>query len=247
MKSLVVTNQKGGVAKTTTAVTIAHALALRGKRTLLVDFDPQGQSAVALGVPPEPGVFNLLLNPTAPPLSWLRPARENLKLLPGNAETATAQIVLNAQNRSIDCIRQALKPLESQFDWMVFDTAPSVGGIQERAIWAANLVVIPVATDYLAVDGLGKTITLLTTLANSASWKGKLLGILPTFYDSVTRESKNALAYLKNHYPALTLPPIHRATILRECVSSTQTIWEKDAMGQPARDYETLIKSIMRQ
>lgn len=245
-KNIVVTNQKGGVAKTTTAITIAHALAERGRRTLLVDFDPQGQAALALGIPQGAGVFNLLINTFSAPQAWVQETgRDNLQIIPGNIETGTAQIVLNAQNRPLDAIEQAIKPLARQYDYIVFDTAPSVGGIQERAVWAANLVIIPVSTDYLAVDGLGKTLAMLAKLTQ-ASWKGKLLGILPTFYDTVTRESKAALNYLHQHYPELVLTPIHRATILRECVSSTKTIWEKDPVSLPALDYQPLVKTILK-
>lgn len=233
-------NQKGGVGKTTSTLTIADALARRGKRTLIVDFDPQGQSAVALNLKPEPGVFNLLLSPTISSQAWVRKTgRENLALLPGDRSTATAQLVLSAENRSYETIRQAIKPLESLFDCMVFDTAPSVGGIQERAVWAANLVVIPVATDYLAVDSLGKTLEMLAALSQRG-WPGKLVGILPTMYDQVTNESRNAIQFLKKQYPDLLLTPIRRATILRDCIAEGQTIWDKPAPCPVADDYRAL-------
>lgn len=239
-------NQKGGVGKTTSAITIAAAFAQRGKRTLLVDFDPQGQSAVALNRKPEPGVFNLLINPSQPVQSWLRETgHENLTLLPGDRATATAQMVLMAENRSFDAIRLALKPLESQFDCMIFDTAPSVGGIQERAVWAANLVVIPVATDYLAVDSLGKTLEMLAAFTKQ-NWPGKLAGILPTMYDQVTTESRNAIGYLNKHYAGTLLTPIRRATILRNCIAEGLTIWQKTAPGPVAEDYRALAEILLK-
>ncbi len=245
MKTIVVTNQKGGVGKTTTTLTIAHGLARRGRRVLIVDLDPQGQSATALGLNTEPAVLQLLLNPGLAPYTLLRQTgRENLWIIPGDQTTATAQIVMGAEQRPMTAIGRALKPLSSDFDVMIFDTAPSVGGIQERAIWAADQVLIPVATDFLAVESLEKTLALLSRFI-SDGWRGKLAGILPTMYDSITKESKHAIEYLQQHYPDVTLSPIRRATILRECSADGQTIWEKAPDSAVAGDYEKLVKEML--
>ena len=124
-KIIVVANQKGGVGKTTTAVSISHALALRERRVLLVDFDPQGQCAISLAVNPEPGVFNVLVNPRSDIHQWIRETgRVGLDLIPGDRATATAQIVINAENRPINSIRQIFRELSREYDYLVFDTAP---------------------------------------------------------------------------------------------------------------------------
>ena len=239
-----IANQKGGVAKTTTTITLAHAFALRQKPTLVIDFDPQGQSATALGINPEPGVFNCLVSPATPKQYWVRTCeRELLSILPGDRSTATAQIVLNAENRPIEAIAVALKSLVQPYDYVFLDTAPSVGGIQERAIWMADYVIIPVATEYLSVDSLGKTLETLQQLVQRG-WKGKLLGILPTFYDQITKESRNAMEYLKKEFSTQVLAPIHRATILRECAADGQTIWEKAPNSQAGQDYDNLVKIV---
>jgi chromosome partitioning protein len=238
-------NQKGGVGKTTSTITVADALARRGKRTLMVDFDPQGQCTVALNIKPDPGIFKMLISAAAPGDYVRETGRENLSIISGDRSTATAQIVLAAENRPFDAIRQALKPLENQFDYILFDTAPSVGGIQERAVWAANLIVIPVATDYLAVDSLGKTLEMLATL-NKQGWQGKLAGILPTMYDHVTNESRKAYSYLEKNYPETLFTPIRRATILRDCTADGLTIWQKPAPGPVADDYRALVDLLMK-
>jgi len=245
-KIIAIANQKGGVAKTTTTITLAHAFALKNKPALVIDFDPQGQSAIALGLNPEPGVFNTLVAPSPASQQWVRDCgREHLSILPGDRSTATAQIVLNAENRPLEAISLAFKPLLQKYDLVFLDTAPSVGGIQERAIWMADYVIIPVATEYLSVDSLGKTLETLSLLVQRG-WKGKLLGILPTFYDQVTKESRNAMAYLQKEFAKQLLAPIHRATILRECAADGQTIWEKAPNSQPGRDYEALVKTISK-
>ncbi len=246
-KIIVITSQKGGVSKTTTATSLAHAFARQGRNSLVVDFDPQGQSATVLGMSPEPGVFNVLLGASPTPGQFIRQTgRENLYLLPGDRSTATVQIVMGAEARPMNAIAQVLKPLARDYHYVFFDTAPSVGGVQERAIWAADYVLIPVATEYLSVDSLAHTLNTLNTLASQHGWKGKLLGILPTFYDTITKESRNAMTYLNEHYPGLVLKPIHRATILRECAADGQTIWEKAPDSQPAQDYAGLVKAIQK-
>ena len=158
-------NQKGGVGKTTTASTLAYCLALRNRRVLLVDFDPQGQCSTVLGLPQEPGVFNVLINPSADIRQWIRvTGRAGLDLLPGDRTTATAQIVINAgpEPSPMDYIRQVFKSISKEYDYLIFDTAPSVGGIQERAIFAADMVLIPTATEFLSLEGLGQMVETLT-------------------------------------------------------------------------------------
>jgi chromosome partitioning protein len=238
-KIIVVANQKGGVGKTTTAVSISHALALRERRVLLVDFDPQGQCAISLAVNPEPGVFNVLVNPRSDIHQWIRETgRAGLDLIPGDRSTATAQIVINAENRPINSIRQIFRELSREYDYLVFDTAPSVGGIQERAVFAADLVLIPTATEFLSMDGLAQMMEMLTALRTISQWAGELLGILPTFYDEQTSESSRSLSELRESFGDGILSPIHRATVLRECAAEGKTIFETAPASRASREYE---------
>jgi chromosome partitioning protein len=245
-KIIAVTNQKGGVGKTTTAITIAHGLAQRGKNVLLIDFDPQGQCATALGVNPEPCVFNLLITKQEASL-WVRESgREHLRLIPSDRTTATAQAVINAEGRSFSAVLEAVKPLMRAYDFLIFDTAPSAGGLQERAIWASDLVLIPTATEFLSSDGLTQIVGTLNQLRETRNWKGKLLGVLPTFYDEQTKESKSSLDELKKKFGKAILSPIHRATILRECAAEGITVFEKDAKSRAAKEYEKLVSVILK-
>jgi len=244
-----ISNSKGGVGKTTTVTTIGHALAIQGKRTLIIDLDPQGQCATVLGLNPEPCVFNLLISPsTGNPHQWVRDTgRENLDLIPGDRSTATAQIVLNAENRSISAVSDALVSLSKEYDYILFDTAPSAGGLQERAIWASNLVIIPAATEFLSIDGIRQMAQLLADLTNQRAWQGTLLGVLPTFYDTVTKHSRVAMQSLKGTFGERLLAPIRRSTILRECAADGQTIWEKDPDCSVAADYTRLVNILMKE
>ena len=252
-KVICIANQKGGVGKTTTAVSLAHGLALRGKQVLLLDLDPQGQSATALGRNPEPGIFYLLTmglstQETTFVNSWVRSSgREGLTLYPGDQQTMAAQTVLNAQNKPVSAIRNTISRFFKEgLDYIIFDTAPSVGGIQERAVWASDLVIVPTATEFLSADGVSKVMQMMSILQSKKSWKGALLGVLPTFYDEQTRESKATMESLEERFGSSVLPPIHRATILRECAASGQTIFETDPDSRAAEEYLTLTKRVLK-
>ena len=244
MISIAIANQKGGVGKTTTAVTLAHGLALRGKQVLLLDLDPQGQSAVALGLGPESGVFNWLAA-NRPLAEVTRQARPGLALIPGDKQTAYVQILWAAQNQPIDALARAIKPLrKTGLDFVVMDTSPSVGGMQERALYAADLVVCPTAADFLSADAVAASMATMNQL-RGMGWAGNLLGILPTFYDEVTTESRANLAEIQAVYPGQILPPIHKATILRTCAAEGKTIWEIDGGSRAGREYSLLVHTVL--
>ena len=252
-KIICIANQKGGVGKTTTAVSLAHSLVLKGKRVLLIDLDPQGQSATAFGRSPEPGVFYLLTmgmsqQETNFVNSWVRfSGREGLHILPGDQQTMAAQTVLNAQDSPVSAIRQTVSRFfKDGPNYIIFDTAPSVGGIQERAVWASDLVIVPTATEFLSADGVSKVLRMMSILQEKKNWRGNLLGILPTFYDEQTRESKATMDDLRSRFDASLLPPIHRATLLRECAAEGQTIFEVDPLCRAAKEYQALTQLVMK-
>ena len=252
-KVICIANQKGGVGKTTTAVSLAHGLSQKGRRVLLIDLDPQGQSATALGRNPEPGAFYLLTMGSTPQettfvQSWVRfSGREGLYLLPGDQQTMAAQTVLNAQDKPISAIRQSIQRFfKDGLHYILFDTAPSVGGIQERAVWAADLVIVPTATEFLSNDGVSKVLRMMSILQEKKNWRGNLLGILPTFYDEQTRESKATMEKLQEKFDASVLPPIHRSTLLRECAAEGKTIFEMDGLCRAAKQYQALTQHVMK-
>lgn len=245
---ITVANQKGGVGKTTTAVNLAHGLVLEGKRVLLVDMDPQGQCATILGLSPEPGTFNLLIADLPPNKVIRLTDRDNLMVILGDRKTATAQTVLSVQRNPISYTHDRLFPAvtEDNIDYVIMDTSPSVGELQEQALWASSGVLIPCAVDYLASDGVFNIAVTLKRIHEEFDWNGKILGILPTFYDDVTRESKATLDDLKNRFGNLLLDPIHRATILRECAVEGKTIFELAPKSRAAFQYQDLVKYVMQ-
>lgn len=248
MTIITVANQKGGVGKTTTAVHLAHGLVLKGHKVLLVDLDPQGQCATILGLKQEPDAFNLLIS-ELPYNEVIRLTdRPNLYVILGDRKTGTAQTVLSVQRSPIAYTYNKLRdPVQQDgFQYVILDTSPSVGELQEQALYAAEGVLIPCTVDYMASDGVYNIEQTLKRLRTEFAWDGGMIGILPTFYDDVTRESKATLQDLKKQFGELVLNPIHRATILRECAVEGKTIFELDPRSRAARQYQHLVDTISR-
>jgi chromosome partitioning protein len=252
-KIITISNQKGGVGKTTTAVNLAHSLALHGAHVLLIDLDPQGQCATKLGMDGEMGAFYFLTTAQTSPAEmvfvkqWVRESgRKDFKLIPGNSLTNSAQMILGVQERPVSYIRELLKLfIKDGFDYILFDTSPSVGGLQERALWASDLVIVPTATEYASLDALSKTIETMRILRDTKGWQGGMLGILPTFFDG-TRESRNSMEDLQSEFGDKVLPAIHKATVLRECWSEGKTIFEHAPESRSAEEYVALTKIVLK-
>jgi chromosome partitioning protein len=220
MITFCVVNQKGGTAKTTTAVTMAHALALEGRRTLIVDTDPQGHVAVALGKDKAPGIRALIEQPHNLPLVQARP---NLWMLPSDKSTEQAKCILTGMPFRETILRRALANLD--FDVTVIDCAPSLDVLHLAAMIAANWMIIPTRLDFLAVDGVNEVLRTLTTV-RQAGTAPRVLGILPTFLDRQTSETVVQLRTLASAFVSLVLPPIPVDTKLREAPAHGLTIWE---------------------
>ena len=252
---IAVANQKGGAGKTTTVLNLAHGLALRGKEVLILDFDPQGQSATYLGLRQEPGIFFLLMSSIKPleknELILLRQqvcstGRTHLWIIPGSQETAVAQNSLAALEKPVSYIRDAIGVfIRNGLDYIVMDTSPSLGGLQERAIWAADYVIVPVAMEFGSLQGLQKTLEIMQKI-KSQNWKGTLGGVLPTFYDEVTKETRKIEEDLRAGFGDRVLAPIHRATVFRESIAEGQTIFEKAPGSRAAKEYEQLVDTILK-
>lgn len=205
MKVWAIANQKGGVAKTTTAVSLAGWLSLRGSRTLMVDLDPHGSLTAYFGINPdnvENGVFSLFQKRDVSIASLLRPtAFERLVLLPSSLALATVDRQLGAQEGMGLVIAKALAQVRDRFDYVLIDCPPMLGVPMVNALAACTQLVIPVQTEFLALQGLERMLRTLSMISRSKKQELSYF-IVPTLFDRRTRASMQSLAVLKERFGA---------------------------------------------
>ena len=221
MTILTLANQKGGVGKTTTAVTLAHGLAMAGQRTLLVDLDPQGHVAFALGMDKAPGLYRLVVDeePLAEVAIY---SRENLDIVPGDKKTEKAKRTIVISNFPTEIMARVLK--NAPYDIIILDLAPSLDVLHISALMASDWVLVPTKLDAMAVDGVNEVLRSMGEVAE----RGHRLGysILPTFFDRTTRETIIQLKALVDTFRGHVWPPIPQDTKAREAPAFGKSLWE---------------------
>ena len=215
-------NQKGGVGKTTTAVTLADGLARMKKRTLLVDLDPQGHLALSFGLEKSPGLYRLVCL-DEPLSSVVVPVRPNLNLVAGDKQTEKVKRKITLADFRETILSDILA--SSAYDAVLLDLAPSLDVLHINGLIAADWVVIPTRLDALAVDGVKEILTTMAEIGrNGHSYRG--YSILPTFFDRTTRETLLQFEELTRVFGASVWPPVPQDTRVRETAAYGQTLWE---------------------
>ena len=240
--TILVANSKGGVGKTTTSVTVAHALTYLGQRVLLVDLDAQGHVALSLGIKRTPDVYDLLSKGV---LNVRGTGRDRLYLVSSDGSTADAANSFAGKLFSLFYLRKSLEPARAEFDAIIIDTPPGVTPLTAAALMAATHVLIPVACDELSLDGLTEYTGALAE-AQGAGASCVLGWVFPTLYDRVTNATHSAYVRVLEMYPDLTVAPIPRQTAMRDAAEQHQTIWEFAPKSRVACAYGNLVKKMAR-
>jgi chromosome partitioning protein len=243
-RCLAVFNHKGGTGKTTTAVSVAAGLALRGRRVLLVDTDAQGNVGVSLGATAERSLYHVLVMGLRVS-DATKTVRPNLELLPSNETLAAAELYLAGRQNRDRVLCERLSAASSAFDYVILDCSPSLSLMNQNALVFADSVLVPVACDYLSLVGVRQVIKTVKNVNALLHHPVRIWGVLPTIYDARAKICREAVATLKEHFGDRCLPPIRAAMKVKEAPAQGQTIFEYAAGTNAAEDYDAVVEAII--
>ncbi len=249
MRKIAFCNQKGGVAKTTSALNIAAYLALLGKKTLLMDLDPQANATSGLGTDKaqvKHSIYDVLHEHIGLDEIILPTAIEFLSLAPSNINLTGAEIELvNTMGREI-CLKKAIQALKREFDFIIFDCPPSLGLLTINGLTAADSVIIPIQCEYYALEGLSQLLKTLDLVRDNLNAKLEIEGVLMTLADYRTKLTKEVINEVKQYFGDDVYKAIIPRTIkLTEAPGFGKPIalYAPDSIG--AKKYEEVAKEIL--
>ena len=200
---IAITNQKGGVGKTTTSVNLAAGLAQSGKRVLLVDLDPQGNATMGSGVDKRSltaSVYQVLLGLSTADTVRVRPEAGDYDLLPANRDLAGAEVELVALEHRETRLKSALATLAVQYDFILLDCPPSLNLLTVNALVAADAVIIPMQCEYYALEGLSDLVNTIRKVRQNLNPRLEIEGLLRTMFDARNTLAQQVSAQLQQHF-----------------------------------------------
>lgn len=247
-KIIAVTNQKGGVGKTTTTINLGTYLAKARQRVLIVDLDPQGNTSSGLGIDKQSlgqDLYNVLLDGLHPSKIIIRTPFHGLEVLPAAPILAAAEIELVSSPAREFRLSRALRDL--QYDYILIDCPPSLGLLTVNGLVAANLVMIPVQAEFYALEGLGQLMNTVQRVKKALNPGLDLLGVLVTMHNGRTTLSAQVYDEVKQHFPDKVFETIiPRNVRLAEAPSYGQPISHYDKWSKGAKGYKQLAKEVLQ-
>jgi chromosome partitioning protein len=247
--TIAIANQKGGVGKTTTSINLAASLAALDKKVLLVDLDPQANATSGLGFPRaqgNSGSYEALLSGDGG--RWIQPTPfPNLSILPSGRDLVGAEIELVERDEREHRLRSALSSRASDFDFVLIDCPPSLSLLTVNALSASDSVLIPMQTEYFALEGVSELLNTIERVRNAFNPRVRLEGIVLTMYDERTNLARQVIDDIRNHLGASVFETvIPRNVRLAEAPSFGKPALAYDVKSKGAEAYLGLARELLR-
>lgn len=246
---IAIANQKGGVAKTTTAVNLSAWLSLMGQKVLLVDTDPQGNATTGVGIDKEKidqCIYDVLINGLAIEKVIVPSAVEGLDLVPATIELAGAEVELVQMRERERILRTALTEINNKYDFIFIDCPPSLGLLTLNALTAAGSLIIPIQCEYYALEGLGQLLNTIDMVQKHLNKELFIEGVLLTMFDGRTNLSIQVVDEVKKHFKGKVYSAIVPRNIrLSEAPSHGKPVMVYDRRSRGAEVYHDLAKEVI--
>jgi len=248
-KIIAIANQKGGVAKTTTAVNVAACMAMEGKKVLLMDIDPQGNASSGLGInrqETEYCIYDVIINGVSVEAVTYDTELENLKIVPATIQLAGAEIELVSAISRESKLKKAIKTISDQYDYVLIDCPPSLGLLTLNALTAADSLLIPIQCEYYALEGLGQLMNTYELVKKHLNPHLDIEGVLLTMFDARTNLAIQVVDEVKNHFKGKVFATIiPRNVRLSEAPSHGKPVSLYDPKSRGAEVYYELAKEVI--
>ena len=246
-KIISIANQKGGVGKTTTSINLSASIAAAENKTLLIDIDPQGNSSSGLGIPKDNiSIYEVLIGNEKAEDAIIKTDMPHLDVIPANINLVGAEVeMVDMDNREI-LLKEALAPIQEKYDYIFIDCPPSLGVLTLNSFTASNSVMIPVQTEYFALEGLGQLLNTINIVKKHFNKELYIEGVLLTMYDGRLRLSNQVVEEVKKYFGEKVFETlIHRNVRISEAPSHAKPVILYDAVSTGSKNYMSLAQELI--